>query len=368
MFSSLARLGDLLLTTDPAQRLRLAQAGLALALMTLSMAVMQYVVRVANAPPGPVLWWNVLSFGGLLGFYLLIRSGLTRGLRDPALTVPQMAYAIASGAAGYMLAGPVRGTVFPILAVILMFGMFQLRARSALWISLYALALFGAAMWTMSRLQPAVYVPAVELGHFLMLAFMLPAVSLLAGRLSRIRWRLAAQKQELSEALARIQTLATRDELTGLLNRRRMQELLEQELLRAQRSGRGFCLALLDLDHFKRINDGHGHSAGDAVLRAFAPAALGAIRASDVLARWGGEEFVLLLTETELPAARGGAERLREQVAALSVPLGERRIGVTVSIGLTAHRPGESLAQLLERADLMLYEAKAQGRNRVEVG
>ena len=362
------RLADWLLTTDRAQRLRLQQAGLALLLMSLCMVVMQYAVRVAGAPRGPVLWWNLLSFGGLLGFYLAIRCGLSLRLADPALTVPQMSYAIASGAAGYALAGPVRGAVFPILAVILMFGMFQLRQRAALWVGVYALALFGVVMLAMARLQPAVYRPAVELGHFMMLLVMLPAVSVLAGRLSRIRHRLAAQKQALEQALERIQTLATRDELTGLLNRRHGQQMLEQELARARRSGRPFCLALLDLDHFKRINDGHGHSAGDAVLRTFAPAALAAIRASDVLARWGGEEFVLLLADTGLPAARAAAERLREGVAASQVPVGGRELGVTVSIGLTEYRPGESMSQLLERADLLLYEAKAQGRNRVEVG
>ncbi len=362
------RLADWLLTTDPDQRLRLAQAGLALLLMGLSVLVMQYAVWVAKAPAAPVFWWNLLSLGGLIGFYVLIRSGWSRRLPDPALTVPQMLYAISSAAAGYALAGPVRGAIFPILAVILMFGMFQLRARSALWLSLYALLLLGLVMLVMAIRRPEVYRPAVEFGHFLMLAFMLPSVSLLAGRLSQIRRRLAVQKQELQLALEKIQTMATRDELTGLLNRRRMQELLEQEVLRSRRSGRGFCLALLDLDHFKRINDGHGHSAGDTVLRAFAPAALAAIRAADVLARWGGEEFVLLLTDTALPAARAGAERLRLQVEGLLIPVSAQALGITVSIGLTEYRGGETLVQLLERADLLLYEAKAQGRNRVEVG
>jgi diguanylate cyclase len=363
-----SRLADWLLTTDRVQRLRLTQTGLALLLMLTSVLVMQYAVWVAQAPREWLRWWNVLSFGGLLGFYLAIRGGWSLRLADPSLTVPQMLYALTSAAAGYALAGPVRGTVFPILAVILMFGMFRLHARGALWVSLYALLLFGLVMLLMAMLRPAVYRPAVEIGHFLMLAFMLPTVALLAGRLSQIRQRLATQKQELLQALEKIQTMATRDELTGLLNRRRMQELLEQEVLRSRRSGRGFCLALLDLDHFKRINDSHGHSAGDAVLRAFAPAAQAAIRGADLLARWGGEEFVLLLTDTQLPAARAGAERLRLQIESLLIPVGSQGLGITLSGGLTEYRDGETLAQLLERADLMLYEAKAQGRNRIEVG
>ncbi|MEJ5999601.1 GGDEF domain-containing protein [Paucibacter soli] len=360
-------LADLLLTREPRQRLRLAQAGLALLLMSLSIAVMHYAVWVGEAPRTPVAWWTGFSLGGLLAAYLAIRCGWSLRLKDPSLTVPQMVYAIACGAAGYALAGPVRGAVFPILMVILMFGMFQVRARTALAVSLYALAMMGLAMALMAWIKPAVYVPAVELGHFVMLACMLPAVSILAGRLSQIRERLAEQKKELAEALARIQALATRDELTGLLNRRHMQTQLEQELLRSLRNGRGLCIALLDIDHFKRVNDSHGHAAGDAVLRAFARTCTETLRAADVMARWGGEEFVVLLTDSSLPPALAALERLRERVAEQRVAVAEASLNVTVSAGLTQQRAGETLEQTLERADRLLYRAKHEGRNRVEM-
>lgn len=161
-----------------------------------------------------------------------------------------------------------------------------------------------------------------------------------------------------------MQAIATRDELTGLPNRRQMQALMDQELLRSQRQGYSFCLALLDLDHFKRVNDAHGHAAGDAVLRAFAQTAQAALRATDVLARWGGEEFIALLPDTTTPPAIAGMERLREQVAAQRVTFGGATIAVTVSIGLTRHRPGDPLERTLERADALLYQAKSDGRNR----
>ena len=105
------------------------------------------------------------------------------------------------------------------------------------------------------------------------------------------------------------------------------------------------------------------------MLRGFAGAAQGAIRGADVLARWGGEEFVLMLADTRMPAARVGAERVREQVAAMAVVVGDNKcLQLTVSAGLTEYRPGETLTQTLERADKLLYEAKAQGRNRVVTG
>jgi diguanylate cyclase (GGDEF)-like protein len=140
---------------------------------------------------------------------------------------------------------------------------------------------------------------------------------------------------------------------------------MDQELLRSLRHHHDFCIAVVDLDHFKRVNDEHGHAAGDTVLRAFAQAGQAAMRATDVLARWGGEEFLVLLPDTAMPPALAGMERLRQHVAALEVDVGSaHKVSVTVSIGLTGHRHGDTLAQTLERADRLLYQAKAEGRNR----
>ena len=168
------------------------------------------------------------------------------------------------------------------------------------------------------------------------------------------------------EPIVRIQELATRDELTGLVNRRQMTKLLEQERQRGVRSGRGFSLAMVDIDHFKAVNDHYGHAVGDEVLRTFARQAPQALRGTDIVARWGGEEFVLLLPEVNQAAARIGVERLRGRIAATPMAhLSGVPIRVTVSVGLTEHIAGESVTQTLERADRALYEAKAQGRNRV---
>jgi diguanylate cyclase (GGDEF)-like protein len=146
-----------------------------------------------------------------------------------------------------------------------------------------------------------------------------------------------------------------------------MLELLEQERQRCVRSGRTFCVALIDIDRFKEVNDAAGHGAGDEVLRAFTRESLAVVRVADVLARWGGDEFVLLLTDARAPLARAGLERLRERVASVVIRAGGRDLRVTVSMGMTEHIAGESVAQALDRADRALYEAKAAGRNRVAV-
>ena len=356
------------LGTEPAQRVRLRQTSLAMALMALCTPMLHYaVVGIAHEPRGLLLWgWTALSLGGMALFYAAIRSGWSLRFADPSLTAAQIAFAIASGAGGYALAGPMRGAVFPVLTLILMFGMFQLRPRSAYTLCLFALSLFGLSMAGMAMLRPAVFPAEVEFGHFLMLACMLPAVAVLTARMSRIRQRLAQQREELARALAQLRAIATRDELTGLPNRRQMQALMDQELLRALRHSHEFCIALLDLDHFKRVNDLHGHAAGDTVLRSFAQAGQAALRATDVLARWGGEEFVVLMPDTAMPLALVGMERLRQQVAAMRVDVGAGEpVAITVSIGLTGHRRPETLAQALQRADQLLYQAKAHGRDRV---
>jgi diguanylate cyclase (GGDEF)-like protein len=360
-------LADRLLTTDPVQRMRLSQAALAMLLMAAGVVAMHYFVYVGSAPAAPVWWWTGASLGGMAVFFVLIRCGASRRARDPSLTLPQMLYAIVCGVAAYALVGEGRGGVFPIVMVIIAFGMFQLSPREVSAVGLFAVGAFGLAMAILTWARPEVYVPRVEFGHFLMIATMMPAMSLLAGRLSRMRERMRRQKADLAQAVRRVQELATRDELTGLPNRRHMLELMEQELRRCVRSGHTFCLAVIDIDHFKQVNDQHGHGAGDEVLRLLAHEMQGELRLSDVLARWGGEEFVAMLSDSRAGLARGGVERVREGVSRLECEVDGALLRVTVSVGLAEHHAGESVEQTLERADRALYEAKIQGRNRVVV-
>lgn len=164
-----------------------------------------------------------------------------------------------------------------------------------------------------------------------------------------------------------IRRQAEHDALTGLPNRRQMERRLQQEMARAQRHPQqGFCVLLADLDHFKRVNDQHGHDAGDAALRHLAACWLPRLRAEDLLARWGGEEFLLLLPETPQAQGLATAERLRAALAEQALDFQGQTIGLSASLGL-AHSAGRDLAALLRDADSALYRAKAGGRNRVEL-
>jgi diguanylate cyclase (GGDEF)-like protein len=166
--------------------------------------------------------------------------------------------------------------------------------------------------------------------------------------------------------LEEMQRAATTDPLTGLMNRRAMLDQMNRERARADRYGQPLSALLLDVDHFKRVNDVHGHAAGDRVLRGLAALLGGKMRASDLVARWGGEEFLVVLPQTHPAGALVFAERVRAAVAASPFDIGEGKpLSITVSIGLAGTLPPILFEPLVEEADRALYEAKRSGRNRV---
>ncbi|HAK58946.1 MAG TPA: hypothetical protein DCO77_01005, partial [Nitrospiraceae bacterium] len=159
----------------------------------------------------------------------------------------------------------------------------------------------------------------------------------------------------------------TIDPLTGLYNRRWLDRMLTRMMHRYGSGGPGLSLLMIDIDHFKKVNDSHGHHGGDAVLAGIARVLKEALRETDLFARYGGEEFVVIATATEAPGARTLAERLRKCVEDAHVEYDGKRIKVTVSIGISTWKPliKEDHEALIRQADAALYRAKDQGRNRV---
>ena len=173
--------------------------------------------------------------------------------------------------------------------------------------------------------------------------------------------------RQLEAANQRLSELAIRDPLTNLINRRHFLELATAELVRSQRSGRPFSVLLMDIDHFKQVNDTFGHLVGDEVLRGVAEWVGALLRSTDVLARYGGEEFILLMPETDELQATVLAERIRAHVEWHPFPVNTREVRVTLSIGCAETDRGDTITDLLERADQALYAAKNSGRNRTIV-
>ncbi len=276
-----------------------------------------------------------------------------------------MLFAVACNAAAFVLAGPGRGATLALLAVILMFGMFGMSMRQVLLVAVYAVLMFGGAIFISLEHASTAEPVALFEAYFYMVLIVLFSCTVLTRRLGQMRNHMHRQKKQLAEALEKIQSIATRDELTGTANRRCMLELMHQEIQRTDRTGAALMVAILDIDYFKRVNDTYGHQAGDRCLQAFAQVVQSSIRSTDQLARWGGEEFLILLTDTDFGLAVACLERVRTQVAQMVVELDEVKIHVTVSIGFTQFQTGDSIEHTIDRADLALYAAKAQGRNRV---
>ena len=170
-----------------------------------------------------------------------------------------------------------------------------------------------------------------------------------------------------TRAHRRLARMATTDPLTGLFNRRHIIELTEKELARHNRHPSNLTFMLMDLDHFKQINDQFGHDMGDRALSAVSQVLQDALRENDFIGRWGGEEFLVVLPDTGIEEAKASAERLRTAIEALTLKHGEECVNLTLSIGITQYRPDELLSNVVARADNALYAGKSGGRNRVEI-
>jgi diguanylate cyclase (GGDEF)-like protein len=289
-------------------------------------------------------------------FYVLVRTGLNRRFSDPSLTTEQVAAAILFLAYIMYHAEAVRDALTQFYLVIMLYGALRLSAARLAALSILALAAHGA-MLHLSYLRDQEYMDFEgAVTEFAVLMVTLPWFAAMGGYVNRLRTRLTESNRQLEDAVERIRDIAIRDELTGTYNRRFLMESLARELARAGRGGGGFSVCLIDVDHFKAVNDMLGHAAGDEVLKRVAEIAARGLRGIDVFGRFGGEEFLLVLPDTEPVGARVVAERIRSAIAA------ETRVTVTIGVAPYA---GGGAAAVLARADQALYRGKAAGRNRV---
>ncbi|HEY6240081.1 MAG TPA: GGDEF domain-containing protein [Burkholderiales bacterium] len=303
----------------------------------------------------------------LVLFYALFRSGLNLKVRDPSLTVEMMESSIVVLTCAMYYASPGgRGVIVLLLPFTFLFGLFRLGTRDLLGVGGFALICYGAMTLLLLHFRSGTIDLQLTLLRWAVLAAVFVWFAFMGGYIGRMRKQLALSKSDLEKAFHALQELATHDELTGVHNRRHLMEMLRHEKSRCARTGATFCISVLDLDFFKQINDKYGHQAGDDVLRGFSRNAKQRMRTTDYFGRYGGEEFLLILTDTSLEGARIGAERVRRDAEQLSfVEIGPD-LRISVSIGLAQHQAGEEIEQTLQRADSALYRAKEAGRNRVE--
>jgi len=301
-------------------------------------------------------------------YYLLIRSGFNRRYKDPGLTFAQVVTALLLQT-GFLILAPQVGYLFLInFFVIYGFGVLGL---STFWYvvswligSLALVLAFGLAG---SHLSFPVSNNFSQLLVCLSFILTLGRCIYLTNMLSRMQRKIMEKNQQLVLAMKRVQELATRDELTNIENRRSLMEILAVEQKRFQRGGTPFCIAILDLDGFKSVNDNFGHAAGDLVLKTFVEIVRNEMRLSDHFARYGGDEFVLVLTGTTVEEGVTALDRICAETEMYDWSKFGKDIVLTASIGITDFRPGESIDEAFQRADMALYGAKAAGRNRVMI-
>lgn len=302
--------------------------------------------------------------------YLMLRSGLNKRFSDPSLTFLQISLAALPGLYSMYFAGDARGAFLLLGLAMFVFGMFRFKTREFAALALVILVGYGMLIALLLVFHADEIKLKMELLQWMAYAVTLMQLSFLAGFIRNLRstlhdkaQQLAAQNVELESALQRIGDLAVRDELTGVYNRRYLMERISEETLRCVRSGSVFCICMIDIDFFKKVNDTYGHLVGDEILRAVASTASSALRQTDCFGRFGGEEFLMLLTDTPLEGAMTTAERVRYSIESLCFPEIDQRLRVTVSIGVAEHIRKTEPNATIKLADEALYRAKENGRN-----
>ena len=309
-------------------------------------------------------WLAAVTIVVNLIFYAAVRSGLAAAGPDPGLARTQLVFGILLMYAGYASVGPAAAGLLVVMASHVVYAMFSMTPRQV-WVLVGAtLAGLVTTMVACGLLWPYRYALEVQVSGLLYALLVMPLIALLAYRVTAMTQRLKDQRTKLQAALAKLQELATRDELTRTHNRRHMVELLATQQALHRRVGGTLSLAMIDLDHFKAVNDQHGHAAGDEVLRGFARIAQDQLRAHDLLARWGGEEFLLLMPHTSRAEAVRAVDRLQQRLAEVCASEMPAGLAVSFSAGVTELRVDEPVEHAVARADQAMYRAKVGGRAR----
>ena len=364
---------SLLFPTDhPKRRLRLKRFFIAFGSYVLWTSLS---LTFLKSDPGllPSSWALPLAAGVLatnLYFFLVLRFGWSEGRTDPSMAKQQIIIAMTWLLVPIVAQTGVRDLFLIGYVMIMMFGLLALRGRALTMIACYAFFSYAAVVMVDAQFFVSRFDAGAEFRRLLMLGGMLGWCAFFGNYVSALRHKLYNQNRELTRALKDISKLTSEDDLTQAFNRRYIMDALHKEKARCDRSNEPFSVVLMDIDHFKSINDRYGHLAGDRVLIGLCERLRGALRGMDVidslqrseLARYGGEEFIVLLPQTELEGALRCAERLcsvtRER------PF-EDVFDVTLSAGVATYATGESVESLLQRADQGLYKAKDEGRDRV---
>ena len=314
---------------------------------------------------GELFYMLFIFWAGNILFTTLLITGLNRYFRDRSLSVSQLVWATIFSMLGIYFLNDMRDILLMFYFAMLSFGFFRFKAYQFIICAAIAIVGYLLVIVVLSINEPLRINYNREMLRFF--AFTLTATMIVYSgiSISRMREELKTKNIDLQKAVELNTILATTDDLTGLSTRRYFMEVLAQQKAISEREGKDFVVCFADLDFFKHVNDSFGHHTGDLVLKQFAEIINSSIREVDYAARFGGEEFVLLLVNTDIDQSISVAERIRQTLDEFNFNDIAPALNVTVSIGMANYKEFNSLQETLMSADNRMYEAKEKGRNLV---
>ncbi|MBP7133299.1 MAG: diguanylate cyclase [Aquabacterium sp.] len=355
---------DWLLGTDPRLRDRALLSLLgSLVYLVWFVVLTTFAIPQQRISPELGLMFMLLMLPGMFVFFPLVRSGWTQRLSDPGLVSAQILWGCLIAVIGYATVPTGRAALLQTMGLGLVFGFMSLSPRAALRTGVILIAMLLTMLLVGFVVPLPSFRPEAQAVKLVSAAFIMGLITMQSRKFARLRERIVSERRDLTSAQLELERVTRHDALTGLLSRLYGQERLDQEYRRSQLSGRPFGVVLIDLDHFKQINDLHGHQVGDEVLVSFAMAARDALRDTDLIARWGGEEFLIILPDTHQPSeALQALDRLQARLQLTVVSETVPTLRISFSAGYALWAPPEGVDVLLQRADRALYTAKHNGR------
>ena len=366
MSTRTSRWADQLLGSDPRMRDRALLCLLgSLIYMVWLLLLTTFGIPQQRVSPGLGIVFMVLMIPGLLLFYPLVRSGWSQRLSDPGLVSTQILWGCLISVIAYATVPSGRGALLQTMGLGLVFGFMSLKPKAAVRTGMILIGMLMIMLIVSLFVPLPEFRPQTQAIKLLAAAAIMGLITMQSRKFATLRERVEAERRELEAAQQALERVTQHDALTGLFSRLYGQERLEHEQQRALLSGQPFGVVLMDLDHFKQVNDQHGHHVGDEVLVHFAQAARQVLRDTDLIARWGGEEFLVILPDTrEASEALQALDRLQTQLLTTAVSDTVPSLRISFSAGYALWAPPEDVAFLLQRADRALYEAKRTGRQR----
>jgi len=358
---------DLILTTDPRQALRMSRHLAALAAIMLFTIASVYFSHsnMLKSTGIQLLDINLIFWAGLLLITFVIRTGLNLKFPDPSMTMVQMIWCSMYILTLIYLLNEWRSIALMPYFAILSFGYFRLDFREFLAVTVVCVIGYLSVIIYIYINEPLRIHFDKEMIQLFGFAMTCMVMVYTGSAVNKLRVGFRERNDQLAEALRLNTRLATTDDLTGLYTRRYLMNMLSNQKALSERDDSDFVLLFADLDHFKHINDSFGHYIGDIVLKNFADIIRTSIREIDYGSRFGGEEFVVLLVNTDIEQSKKVAERIRQGIEHFNFSDIAPGLHVTVSIGMANYKQYKSIQETLMTADNRMYKAKDQGRNKI---